>query len=109
MLEDYIHFAYGADEDESLLIFLAAFLYHKDLEKSIGMFVTPNFDTSSIRRLITQVQDTLFKYSHQKFSEMCLDENFRRVFAHFDYFGSQEHKHDKEYAAGIEIINSQLQ
>ena len=109
MLEDYVTRVYGPDASESLVIFLGVFMYYKDLEANLSMFTSSNFTASIIQELVDQVHENLFKYSHQKFNEMWRNQDFKRVFTHFDLLGSQEYKQDNEYAAGIEIINSLLQ
>lgn len=109
LIELYLDRVFAGNQSEDLLIFMAAFLYPQDLEDSIDLFVSPRYDNSTIKTLLAQIHEILYKYSHQKFSGFSKNPEFQTLFLKFDEMGSEVHKTDSEYAAGFEIIKDQLQ
>lgn len=109
LLEYYLNRVFVNNQSEDLLIFMAAFLYPQDLEDSIDLFTSPRYDNFTIKTLLAQIHEILYKYSHQKFSGFSKNPEFQILFLRFDEMGSEVHKKDSEYAAGFEIIKDQLQ
>lgn len=108
LLEDYLTKVFKINCSEGLLIFMGVFLYQQDLEDNLDLFVSPNFSPEQIKKLITNVHDILYKYSHQKFYHFSKNEEFKFIFLNFDRIGAEELRKDKEYASGFEIIKGQL-
>ena len=109
LIELYLNRVFANNQSEDLLMFMAAFLYPQDMEDSIESFVSSTYDYSSIKALLVQIHEILYKYSHQKFSGFSQNPEFKILFIKFDEMGSEVHKIDNEYAAGFEIIKDQLQ
>lgn len=108
LLEDYLTKVFKISCSEGLLIFMGVFLYQQDLEDNLDLFVSPNFGPEEIKKLITNVHDILYKYSHQKFYHFSKNEEFKFIFWNFDKIGAEELRKDEEYASGFEIIKGQL-
>lgn len=108
LLEDYLTKVFKTSSNEHLLIFMGVFLYQKDLEDNLDLFVSPNYGPAEIKKLINTVHEILYKYSHQKFHYFSKNEEFKYVFLHFAELGTKDLMRDKEYAAGFEIIRDQL-
>jgi hypothetical protein len=108
LLEDYITKVFQIPCTEKLLIFMGSFLYQKDLEDNLDLFVSPNFWPNEIMLLITSVHNILYRYSHQKFKNFSKNEEFKFVFTYFEEVGTDEVKQDQEYALGLDLIKGQL-
>ena len=108
LLENYLNKIFEGRCTESLLIFMAAFMYQQDIEDSINLFVSEKYSIEKITKLLNQIHEILYKYSHQKFHEFSQNRDFRHVFMKFYEIGSEDCSKDIEYAAGIEIIIDQL-
>lgn len=92
--------------DEKLVIFCGCLIYQQDLQKEIDTFVSPHFDSASIKSTMDEIHEILYRYSHEKFREFTNSHNaeFNPIFSHYSQNGSATEMSDKEYAAGFKII-----
>lgn len=109
-LETYITKVLQIPITEDLLIFLGVFLYPKDLEDNMDLFVSPNYSQEKISTLLTKIHEILYKYSHKKFHLFSKNKEFKLLFTYFEqqelaYITQDTHS---EYAYGLEIIKGQL-
>lgn len=110
-LESYITKVLQIPLSEHMLVFLGVFLYQKDLEDNLDLFVGPNYSPLDIKSLATTVHEILYKYSHKKFHNFSKNKEFKFLFTYFEKFGMDELNSDalaEEYVRGLEIIRGQL-
>lgn len=110
-LESYITEFLRIPLSEDMLVFLGVFLYQKDLEDNIDLFISPNYSPLGVKSLATEVHEVLYKYSHKKFERFSKNREFKYVFTYFEASFSDEIQKEElsqEYSLGLEIIRDQL-
>jgi len=96
---------------EHILVFLGVFLYPKDLDDNLDLFISSIYSPLDVKSLASEVHEVLYKYSHKKFERFSQNKEFKFLFKHFEKSFLQDLQKEElsqEMIRGLEIIRGQL-
>lgn len=83
---------------------LATFLYPQDAIKRLSTFR----EGSEIELESLRTKELLYKYSHEKFWQLCQKRAMRAVFEHFEEYSKNHSPNDEDGRRALEVVRETM-
>ena len=95
-----------APEKLKILFFMAALLYPTDAKRNVDKFISSPKEKASTLKLIQNVHDVLYKYSHEKLKYFCSVPELAFLFEHYYHHGDAQEDTDPGFQQALKVIHA---